>query len=107
MICQKACVDPEGTGGPDRPTLKNHKNIGFLSNTGPDPLKNHKAAKPAFNVGPSLANDGPLIVVHVFESYLPSSSFQSMTRKYHNHTLQINPWHHEEETQNTNSKMTT
>ena len=24
-----------GTGGPD-PTLKNHKNIGFLSNTGPD-----------------------------------------------------------------------
>ena len=24
--------------------LKNHKNIGFLSNTGPDPLKNHKAA---------------------------------------------------------------
>ena len=31
----------------------NHKNIGFLSNTGPDPLKNHKATKPAFNVGPS------------------------------------------------------
>ena len=27
------------------------KNIGFLSNTGPDPLKNHKATKPAFNVG--------------------------------------------------------
>ena len=22
-------------------SLKNHKNIGFLSNTGPDPLKNH------------------------------------------------------------------
>ena len=35
--------------------LKNHKNIGFLSNTGPDTLKNHKAAKPAFNVGPSSA----------------------------------------------------
>ena len=35
--------------------LKNHKNIGFLSNTGPDPLKNHKATKPAFNVGPSSA----------------------------------------------------
>ena len=27
-----------GTGGPYSP-LKNHKNIGFLSNTGPDPLK--------------------------------------------------------------------
>ena len=26
-------------GGPDPPPLKNHKNIGFLSNTGPDPLK--------------------------------------------------------------------
>ena len=38
-----------GTGGLD--PLKNHKNLGFLSNTGPDPLKNHKATKPAFNVG--------------------------------------------------------
>ena len=32
---------------------KNHNNIGFLSNTGPDPLKNHKATKPEFTVGPS------------------------------------------------------
>ena len=49
-------VDPEvGTGGPDTP-LKNHKNIGFPSNTGPDPLKNHKATKPAFNVGQSWAS---------------------------------------------------
>ena len=28
-----------GGGDPDPP--ENHKNIGFLSNTGPDPLKNH------------------------------------------------------------------
>ena len=28
-----------GTGGPDPPPLKNHKNIGFLSNFGPDPLQ--------------------------------------------------------------------
>ena len=34
-----ACADPEvGTGGLD-PLPKNHKNIGFLSNTGLDPLK--------------------------------------------------------------------
>ena len=33
------------------PPLKNHKNIGFLSNTGPGPL----ATKPAFNVGPTSA----------------------------------------------------
>ena len=31
-----------GTGGPDPPE-KNHKHIGFLSNTDPDLLKNHKA----------------------------------------------------------------
>ena len=38
-----------GSGTP----LKNHKNIGLSSNTGPDPLKNHKADKPALNVGSS------------------------------------------------------
>ena len=43
----------QGVGGLD--PLKNHKNIGFLSNTGSDPLKIHKATKPAFNVGPSSA----------------------------------------------------
>ena len=44
-------------GGGSRPLLplKNHKNMGFLSNTGPDPQKNHKAIKPAFNVGPTSA----------------------------------------------------
>ena len=34
------------------PPLKNHKNLGFLSNAGPDSLKSHKATKPEFNVGP-------------------------------------------------------
>ena len=43
-----AWADPEGGQGV-RP-LKNHKNIDFLSNTGPDPHTNHKATKPAFNV---------------------------------------------------------
>ena len=42
-----------GAGGPEPP--ENHKNIGFLCNTGPDPLKNHKATKPEFIVGPSSA----------------------------------------------------
>ena len=37
------------------PPLKNHKYIGFLSNIGPDPPKNHKATKPAINVGKLLA----------------------------------------------------
>ena len=41
-----------GTGGPD--PLKITK-IGFLSNTGQGLLKNHKATKPAFNIGPLSA----------------------------------------------------
>ena len=54
-----ACANPEGGGGGGgdrgRSPVKNLKNIGFLSNTGLDPLKNHKSPKPAFNVGPSSA----------------------------------------------------
>ena len=52
-----ACAVPEGGAGdlPPPPPLKNHKNIGFLSNTDPDPLENHKATKPAFNAGPTAA----------------------------------------------------
>ena len=55
----------EGAGGLNPPLLKNHKNIGFLRNTGKAP--NPKATKPAFNVGLSMtrqrnADDGPFIV---------------------------------------------
>ena len=44
-----------GRGSGPPPLLKNHKIIGFHSNTGPDPLKKHNATKPGFNVGPSSA----------------------------------------------------
>ena len=58
IICVNAftihCTCRGGQGV--RTPLKNHKNIGFLSNTGPDPLKNHKDTKPVLNVGPSLAH---------------------------------------------------
>ena len=50
-----SCVDPERGGHGPTPLLKNHKHIRFLSNTDPDPLVNHKATKPAFNVGPYFA----------------------------------------------------
>ena len=47
-----ACANPEGGGGQGVWTpLKNHKNIGFISNIGQGPLKNHKATK--------LGNHGP------------------------------------------------
>ena len=55
-IIYDAWVDPEGdrgSGPPSRKVTKIH--AGFLSNTGPDPLKNHKASRPAFNVGPLSA----------------------------------------------------
>ena len=41
-------------GGPDY-TPEKSQLYRVLSNTGMDPLNNHKATKPAFNVGPSLA----------------------------------------------------
>ena len=53
---QRSCADP-GRGDRDPPPpLKNHKAIGVLSNTDPDPLKYHKATKPAFKVGQSSAS---------------------------------------------------
>ena len=42
-------VDPEG--GSRGPPPEKSQNIGFLSNTGPDPLENHKS----INVGPLSA----------------------------------------------------
>ena len=48
-----ARIQRRGHGG--RPHLENHNAIGFLSITGPKPLKNCKATKTAFNVGPSSA----------------------------------------------------
>ena len=44
-----------GEGQGVRIPPEKHKNIRFLCNTGPDPLKNYKATKPAFNVWPSSA----------------------------------------------------
>ena len=88
----------QGGGGgsdPPPPPTENHKNIGFLCNNGLDPLKNHKATKPAFNVGPSSArqrntikmvfrwraDDGPIKAV--FGSFiLPSTKKKSTIKLY-------------------------
>ena len=75
-------ADLEGGTGDWTPAEKS-QNIGFLCNTCLDPLKNHKATKPSFNVGPSSArqrnaismafdwwaDDGPFI--KVFGSSIP------------------------------------
>ena len=47
-----SCADPEGDRGSDPAPLENHKAIGFLSNTGQDPMENHIDINSAFNVGP-------------------------------------------------------
>ena len=36
------CADSDGAGGPGPAPCKKYKNIGFLSNTSPDPVKTHK-----------------------------------------------------------------
>ena len=55
----------------DQTSPKNLKAKGYLLDTGLDPLENHKATQPAFNVEPSLArqqnaDDGPRLVVYCF-----------------------------------------
>ena len=49
------CRSREGDGTGVRTPLKITKIKEFLSNTDADPLKNHKATKPALNVWPSSA----------------------------------------------------
>ena len=43
MLINSQCADPEPP--------ENSQNIGVLSNSGPDLLKNYEATEPAFNVG--------------------------------------------------------
>ena len=70
-------ADPEGGGrGSGHPSSeKSQKNIGFLSNTGTDPLKNHKAIIQCWAIfGPPAKRNlnGPFIVI--FGSSIPSST---------------------------------
>ena len=43
----------KGDRGPDSNPLNNYENIGFHISNCPDPLKNHKATKPACKFWPS------------------------------------------------------
>ena len=44
-----------GDRGLDPPLPVKSQKLEFLSNTVPDPLKNHKATKPELNIGPPSA----------------------------------------------------
>ena len=61
-----------GGGQGVRTPLKNHKNIGFPSNTGQDPLKKSQSYQDSVQCWAIATDDGPLIVV--FGSSLPSST---------------------------------
>ena len=70
-LCVCAWADSEGGHGVWTPPLKNHKTIGFSSNTGIDlQKKKHKVTKPALNVGPSLVRQS-----------LPSSTKKKAKKK--------------------------
>ena len=77
-----------GSRGESGPPPENHRNIGFHSNSGLDPMRKHKATKPALNVGPLhvaartfrwRADVGPHIVV--FGSSLLSTTKQTKQKK--------------------------
>ena len=73
-------ADPEGGQGVRTPPPHSEKsqNIGFLCNTGPDPLKNHKATK----LGPSswCFTGGPMMVQ--LKQYLdPLSPYQQKKKR--------------------------
>ena len=85
-----------------RTPLKNHKNIGFSSKTGPDPLKNSSyqaniqcwaiigtPGKCHFMAFRWQANDSPLIVV--LESSLPSSTKKKKKKKKKKHCQSWTP----------------
>ena len=56
MIAADESFPEVGGGGQGVRTPMNlSQSIGFLSNIGPDPLRNHKATKLAFNGGSSSA----------------------------------------------------
>ena len=80
-------ADPDGgTRSKTHALLENHKAIGLLINTGPDPMENHKATKSAFNVGPSSVSqrnamsDGPMMVrFERYKDHLSPSSTEKTT----------------------------
>ena len=86
MTMHLAWADPEGGGQGSGPPLKNHKNIGFHSNTVPDSLKKSQSYQASIQCWATIAppakrylmvfcwwaDDGPLLVL--FGSSLPSSA---------------------------------
>ena len=56
------------------PLPENHKAIWFLRNTSPDPLKNHKATKSAFNVGQTWARQRNAMLLFIMDMQVENVS---------------------------------
>ena len=70
-----------GTGGPDPPPPpENEKNVRFLSNTGPDPLKNHKATKPVIIGSPAKCHINGVSLANLQRYLDPLSPHQLKTK---------------------------
>ena len=74
-------ADAEGGGGrgseaPPPPEKKKQKKYRVFSKTGPVPLKNLKATKPAFNVGPS----GPKMATAYSGIWIISSTKKTLSK---------------------------
>ena len=62
-----SCAHPEGGQGVQTPPpLKNHRNIRFLSNTGPDSLENHAIIQRWAIVGPHSKKHFNIGIKHVY-----------------------------------------
>ena len=69
IIASKTCADRErGAVGSGPHPLENHLAIGFINNTVPEPLENHKV----LNVGPSSAHQRNAITPLAVECWLGS-----------------------------------
>ena len=55
--------------------------VGFLSNTGPDPLKNHKATKPAFNVGSLSARERVTLAIWIVFPLIKKTTKKNNNKK--------------------------
>ena len=84
-MVNKVCKDPEGLQGVLTP-LKNHKTIGFLSKTVPDPLENHIATKPSLLVNVTVC---PFIHVDYNQNHVTNQHIPFSDRSIQQHILSV------------------
>ena len=87
VYTDNSCADTEGGAevpDPPPPSHEKSQNIGFLSNTGPDPLNKSQSYQASVNVVPSSACQGNAIqmLLVLFGSSLPSSELDPFSQNF-------------------------